>query len=84
MLIQVIKGKKIEEFTKWPVWDCDVSEFEWEYQEEEHCYIIKGSVTVKGPENTVDIKSGDYVIFPKGLKCTWKVHNYIEKYYTFK
>ena len=54
------------------------------YEDEEHCYIIQGSVKVIGSENTVDIKTGDYVIFPKGLRCTWIVHESIKKYYTFK
>ena len=68
----------------WPIWECEPSKFDWEYTEEEHCFIIEGNVTVKGTENTVNIKSGDYVIFPKGLKCNWEVHESIKKYYTFK
>ena len=84
MNIQVIRGKKIEDFSSWPIWKCDPSEFDWEYSEEEHCYIIEGEVLVEGPEQTVEIKPGDYVIFPKGLKCFWNVLKPIKKYYTFK
>ena len=84
MKIEIIKGKNIEDYTSWGIWGCDSSEFDWEYAEEEHCYIVEGEVTVKGSENTVKIVPGDYVIFPKGLKCFWKVIKPIKKHYTFK
>jgi len=84
MKIKIIKDKKITDYISWTIWECKPSQFDWEYEEEEHCYIIKGSVTVVGTENTVNIKPGDYVIFPKGLKCTWIVQEAIKKHYTFK
>ena len=84
MLIEVHKNKKLDNFSSWPTWSCKPSEFDWEYDQEEHCYIIEGKVTVEGEKNTVTIKPGDYVIFPKGLKCKWSVHKYIKKHYTFK
>lgn len=82
--IVVDKSKNIDDYSSWPVWSCEVSAFDWEYGEEEHCLVIEGEVTVNGPENTVQIVPGDYVIFPKGLKCSWDVHKPIRKYYTFK
>ena len=84
MKIEIIKNKRLEDFKSWPIWECQISKFDWEYNQEEHCYIIEGKVTVMGSENTVNILKGDFVIFPKGLKCTWKVHEPIKKYYTFK
>ena len=84
MKIKVIKNKKISDFQSWAIWKCEPSKFDWEYTQEEHCFIIEGEVTVKGTENTVNIQSGDYVIFPKELKCNWEVHRSIKKYYTFK
>ncbi|MDH5793723.1 MAG: cupin domain-containing protein [Candidatus Bathyarchaeota archaeon] len=27
--------------------------------------------------------AGDYVIFPKGLKCTWEIKKRIKKHYKF-
>ena len=84
MKIEVIKNKNIKDYISWGIWTCDSSEFEWEYSEEEHCYIIEGEVTVEGSENTVDIIAGDYVIFPKGLKSFWRVKKPIKKHYTFK
>ena len=82
--ITVIKNKNIEDFISWPIWECEPSKFDWEYAQEEHCYIIQGSVKVICEENTVEIQEGDYVIFPKDLQCQWEVRTPIKKYYTFK
>ena len=84
MNIKIKQNKNITECTSWSIWKCEPSKFDWEYKEEEHCYIITGSVTIIGLKNTVNIKAGDYVIFPKGLQCTWIVHESIKKYYIFK
>ena len=84
MKIQVIKNKNLDDYKSWPIWACLPSQFNWEYSEEEHCYIIEGEVTVEGSENTVTIAPGDYVVFPQGLKCFWKVHKAIKKHYRFK
>ena len=72
MKIGIIKNKDIDNFKKWPTWECNPSEFNWEYSQEEHCFIIEGEVTIIGSDNEVTISKGDYVIFPKGLKCFWK------------
>ena len=84
MKVKIIKNKNLLDFKSWSIWECEPSKFDWTYSEEEHCFIIKGKVTVTGPENTVEIESGDYVIFPKGLNCVWEVHETIKKHYTFK
>ena len=84
MKIQILKNKNLSDFKSWPIWECQPSTFNWEYSEEEHCYIIEGDVTVIENGNIVHIKKGDYVIFPKGLKCNWEVHKAIKKYYIFK
>ena len=44
--IQIIKDKNPLEFSSWPIWECEPSTFNWEYEEEEHCYIIEGIVEV--------------------------------------
>ena len=30
----------------WPIWTCDVSSFDWAYEEKETCLLIDGEVTV--------------------------------------
>ncbi len=68
----------------WATWEKEVSEFPWEYKMTESCYIIDGEAIIT-PEDgePVTIERGDYVIFPKGMKCTWKIIEPIEKYYNF-
>jgi len=67
----------------WSSWDCDASEFDWEYSNEEIAYVQKGKVIVteQGGEK-VEINAGDLVTFPKGLKCHWNILERIEKVYT--
>ena len=84
MKIIIIKNKNISNYNSWPVWECEPSKFNWEYEQEEHCFIIEGRATITGGGSTVKISKGDYVIFPKGLSCSWKIDSTIKKYYTFK
>lgn len=68
----------------WPVWTKGISEFDWEYDQQETCYVVEGSAVIT-PENAapVTIKTGDMVVFPKGMRCVWKVIEPIEKHYKF-
>ncbi|MHA1785628.1 MAG: cupin domain-containing protein [Candidatus Helarchaeota archaeon] len=78
--------EEIEKYLKeWSVWDCDPSEFDWEYDTDEIAYIIEGEVDVTNEEGKVTtIKAGDLVTFPKGMKCTWNVKKKLHKVYSFK
>ena len=67
----------------WPIWTCEVSEFPWEYAEKETCLLLEGDVEVNTEEETVRFGTGDFVVFPKGLKCTWKVMKPVRKHYNF-
>jgi hypothetical protein len=83
-----IEKKSLEEITKmgilnWPIWECEVSEFPWTYSEKESCLILEGEIEVKTEFETVKIIPGDFVVFPKGLSCTWKVSKPVRKHYTF-
>ena len=73
-----LSGLKIE---SWPTWSCDVSEFDWEYDDKEACYFLEGKVIVKTTLQEVEINKGDLVFFPKGLKCSWNVVKPVKKYY---
>ncbi len=68
----------------WPTWSHEPATFPWEYTEEETCYILEGRATVR-PEggDPVEIGKGDFVTFPKGMKCTWTIHEGIRKHYNF-
>ncbi|MCS7150985.1 MAG: cupin domain-containing protein [Endomicrobia bacterium] len=50
----------------WPIWECGVSKFDWEYDEDETCYILEGKVIVETEDGKkYEIKKGDLVTFPK-------------------
>ena len=87
MKIEIIKlsGSKITEknILQWPIWTCEVSEFDWEYSDEEACLLLEGEVEVSSEFETVRFSAGDYVVFPKGLKCRWKVMQPVRKHYSF-
>jgi len=72
------------DMSKKPVWECGVSEFDWSYDSEETCLIIEGEVVVSHSGGSVSFGAGDYVIFPKGLSCVWKVSKPVRKHYIFK
>jgi len=87
MKIKITKPTK-EELEKlnvqsWSPWDCDVSSFDWEYSDDETCYIFEGKVKVETPEGIVEFGKGDLVTFPKGLKCRWNVLQKVKKVYKF-
>ena len=73
-----------DEMRAMPVWECDVSEFDWHYDSEEICLLIEGEVTVKHSGGSVSFGAGDYVVFPKGLSCVWEVTRPVRKYYVFE
>lgn len=69
------------EIDKWSPWECEPSTFDWQYDEDETCYLFEGKVKVKTPEGEIEFGKGDLVKFPKGLKCTWTVIEKVRKVY---
>ncbi|MBD3193017.1 MAG: DUF861 domain-containing protein [Candidatus Heimdallarchaeota archaeon] len=68
----------------WGIWEKEVSEFPWEYDEKEIFYVFEGQVSVELDDGTkVEFGKGDLVEFAQGVKCTWKVHKDIRKAYKF-
>lgn len=71
----------------WPIWECDVSKFDWEYTQTEKCLILTGQVEITDDPETgesVTINPGDYVTLPNGLKCYWNVKEPVKKHYDFE
>tara|TARA_B100000686_G_C15808077_1_gene487561 strand:- start:52 stop:318 length:267 start_codon:yes stop_codon:yes gene_type:complete len=83
--ISQLTDKQIEErdVFSWPIWTCEVSEFDWEYDEKESCLLLEGEVELESELGNVQFGAGDFVVFPKGLKCRWKVTKAVRKHYTF-
>lgn len=79
--VQKLKELDVE---SWPIWKKEVSEFRWEYDEKETCYILEGDVIVT-PEKGEQVRfgQGDLVVFNSGLKCIWKVLSPVRKHYRF-
>ncbi len=67
----------------WGTWGCEKSTFDWTYSDRETAYVFEGKVTVKTASQEVSFGSGDLVVFPKGLSCTWIVEEPIRKAYKF-
>lgn len=67
----------------WDIWTCDVSTFDWHYDQKETCYLLEGVVTVAAGDEKVTIRAGDLVVFPEGLDCTWAVTSPVKKHYKF-
>ncbi len=66
----------------WPMWKKEVSEFDWYYDTNEDFYVLEGEVEVTTDDGkTYRFGEGDFVTFPKGMKCTWKVLKPIKKKY---
>ena len=69
----------------WSIWSKECSQFPWTYDDTEACYLLDGEaiVTPDGGAPSVTITKGDYVVFPKGLSCTWNITKDVSKHYTF-
>jgi len=67
----------------WPIWTKEASSFPWHYDDQETCYILEGAVTVQAGPDQVSFGAGDWVVFPKGLDCTWNVKQPVRKHYKF-
>ncbi|KAG7552621.1 hypothetical protein ISN45_Aa06g032190 [Arabidopsis thaliana x Arabidopsis arenosa] len=70
----------------WPKWGCPPSKFPWTYSAKETCYLLEGKVKVypNGSDEGVEIEAGDFVVFPKGMSCTWDVSVAVDKHYQFE
>ncbi len=78
--------QKLQELgvSRWPVWEKEVSRFDWYYDTQEVCYFLEGKVVVEeeGGEK-VEMGKGDLVTFPPGLKCVWDIKKAVKKHYNF-
>ena len=70
--------------SNWAIWTKEASEFPWTYDARETCYFLEGDVVVTpdGGE-PVEMGKGDFVTFPEGMSCTWKIRADVRKHYQF-
>ncbi|OHD15261.1 MAG: cupin [Spirochaetes bacterium GWC1_27_15] len=67
----------------WSIWTKEKSEFDWYYDDKESCYILEGDVEVISDFGVTHFGKGDFVVFPKGLSCKWKINKNVKKHYNF-
>ena len=69
----------------WPTWEKEPSTFDWHYDDTEKCFILEGRVRVEPNDgDAVEFGPGDFVTFPKGMDCVWKVSEAVRKHYKFE
>ena len=89
MKIQVEKPTenhlKSKDVSSWPIWEKEVSRFDWHYDSTEECYLLEGEVVVETEDGeSVEFGKGDLVTFPKGLSCVWDIKQPVKKHYNFR
>lgn len=72
------------EIRTWPIWEKEVSVFDWFYDGQEQCLFLKGEVEIECDEGRYKIVAGDFVTFLPGLKCIWHVLKPVRKHYNFE
>jgi uncharacterized cupin superfamily protein len=85
--IQKLKDDELDKknIKSWPIWEKEVSRFDWHYDQIEECYLLEGNVIVETDDgNKIEFGKGDFVTFPKGLSCTWDIKEPVKKHYNFK
>ncbi len=69
----------------WPIWEKEVSKFDWFFDATETCYLLEGKVEVETKDgDKVSFQKGDLVTFQKGLACKWDIKEPVRKHYNFK
>ena len=67
---------------EWPIWEKEVSRFDWHYDTAETCYLLAGQVAVTTPDgDRVEFGAGDLVHFPAGLSCVWDIAVPVKKHF---
>lgn len=68
----------------WPIWEKEISQFSWTYDDSETCYFLEGNVVVTPyGGQAVQMGKGDLVTFPAGMSCTWEITSDVRKHYCF-
>lgn len=84
--IQRLGMEEFEEkdILSWPIWEKEVSRFDWHYNSAEECYLLEGEVVVETEDGEkVKFGEGDFVTFPEGLSCVWDIKKPVKKHYNF-
>lgn len=85
IVVQKLTEQEINEkgIKNWPIWEKEVSRFEWYYDTDEECYILEGRFDVETEDGIESFGPGDFITFPKGLSCVWDIKENVRKHYNF-
>ena len=84
ILVKKPTEKEREDMLALPTWGCEISEFNWHYDQEETCLLTEGEVEVTHSGGSAKFGAGDLVTFPQGMSCVWKVSKPVKKHYIFR
>jgi uncharacterized cupin superfamily protein len=89
MKIEIRKPKRKdlekEGIMSWPIWEKEISRFDWHYDQTEECYLLEGKAVVETNDGEkVQFGKGDFVKFPEGLSCVWEILEPVKKHYNFR
>ena len=85
VVIQKLTNQEIEKrkIRTWPIWEKEISRFDYVYDGEEQCLFLEGEVVIETKEGNFSIGPGDFVIFREGLECIWDIRKPVKKHYYF-
>jgi len=63
------------------IWEANISKFNYTYEEDEACYILKGKAIVKKKNKKIELNPGDLVFFKKGESVVWQILSKLRKIY---
>ncbi len=84
--VEKLSEEKLKKMSvsSWPIWEKEISRFDWHYDGTEMCYILEGEVTVETKDGkSIKFGKGDFVTFPTGLDCVWDIKAPVRKHYNF-
>jgi uncharacterized cupin superfamily protein len=86
IIVRKPTSDEVKTCSGWPIWTCEPKTFDYEYSETETCLILEGAVTVSSTDGKMSVHfgTGDFVVFPVGLKCVWQVEKAVRKHYNFE
>lgn len=67
----------------WPIWEKEISEFDWTYDEKELFFVLEGEVFISVDNQELHVMPGDFVSCDKNVSCRWRIVKGIKKHYNF-
>ena len=69
----------------WPTLEKEPCSIDWVFHETEESYFLDGRVVVETSDGKrIEVKKGDFTVFPKGLSCTWHILEPLRKHFNLK